>query len=106
MLNDTLIYKLNKSFVSSISTNSNAIKRFLELYLSLGRIASAEEVCRTDIIMPAMESIMNENHLGNCKDGLNELYSQCYKFLQEDLKHLFQAAAEQNNEYNHYNYSY
>lgn len=93
---------LNKSFVSSISTNSNAIKRFLELYLSLGRIKSAEEVCRTEIIMPAMESILNENYLSNCKDGLNELYSRCCTFIQEDLKHLLQAAAEHNNEYNSY----
>lgn len=105
-MNDLLVHKLNKSFVSSISTNSSTIKRFLELYLSLGRISSAEEVCQTDIIMPAMESKVNENYLENCKDGLNELYSQCYKFLQEDLKHLLQAAAEQNNEYNSNNYLY
>lgn len=97
-----MIKKLNKSFVSSILINSNVIKQILELYLSLGRIKSAEEVCRTDVIMPAMKSVLNETYLGNCKDGLNELYNHCYRFLQEDLKHLFQAAAEQNNEYNFY----
>lgn len=91
--------KLNKSFVSSVSTNENAVKRFLELYLSLGNITAAEDVCRIDIITPAVKSILNESYLKSCKDGLKELYRQCYAFLQEDLKYLLQAAAEQNNKY-------
>lgn len=99
MLNDLLIKKLNKAFVSSVSTNKIAVKRFLELYLSLGIIKSAEEVCRTDIITPAIESIVNENYLRNCKDGLKELYNECYAFLKNDMKYLLQAAAEQNKEY-------
>lgn len=82
-----------------MSTNANTVKRLLELYLSLGRIKSAEDICQTDVIKPVMESILNENYLRNCKGGLNGLYNQCYAFLQEDLKHLLQAAAEQNNEY-------
>lgn len=75
------------------------MKCFLELYLSLGRIKAAEDVCRIDVITPAMTSILNENYLKSCKDGLKEVYSQCYTFLQDDLKHLLQAAAEQNNKY-------
>lgn len=98
-MNDSLINKLNNQFVSSISTNANTVKRFLELYLSLGRIKSAENVCQTDIIKPVMESKLNENYLRNCEGGLKELYNQCYAFLQGDLKHLLQAAAEQNYEY-------
>ncbi|VVC32810.1 COG complex component, COG2, C-terminal,Conserved oligomeric Golgi complex, subunit 2, N- [Cinara cedri] len=98
MLNNSLINKLNKTFVSSISTDANTLKQFLELYLSLGKIKSAENVCRTDIIRPAIESILNERYLWSCNGGLKELYSQCYAFLQEDLKYLLQAAAEQNNE--------
>lgn len=94
--------KLNKAFVSSVSNNKNTVKCFLELYLSLGRIKSAEEVCQTDIIIPAMETILNETSLRSCKNGLDGLYSQCYTFLQEDLKHLLQAAAEENNKYNFY----
>lgn len=99
MLNDLLMKKLNKGFVSSVSTDVNAVKHFLELYLSLGRITYAEDICRTDIVTPAMKSILNENNLQNCKDGLKELYSQCYTFLQEDFKNLLQAAEEQNNAY-------
>jgi len=91
--------KLNEAFVSSVSTNANAVKCFLELYLSLGRITNAEDVCRTEVVTPAMKSILNENYLRSCKDGLKELYSQCYSFLQVDLKHLLQAAKEQNNVY-------
>jgi len=102
MLNDLLISKLNEAFVSSVSTNANAVKRFLELYLSLGRITYAEDVCRTEVVTPAMKSILNENYLRSCKDGLKELYSQCYTFLQVDLKHLLQAAEEQNNVYASY----
>lgn len=98
--------KLNEAFVSSMSTNKNTVKRFLELYLSLGRIKSAEEVCQTDIILPAMETILNEPSLRNCKNGLDGLYSQCYIFLQEDLKHLLQAAAEENNKYNFHFFFY
>lgn len=99
MLSDLIIKKLNKAFVSSISTNTNTVKSFLELYLSLGKIKSAEDVCRTDIITPSIESIINENYLRSCKDGLKELYNKCYAFLQNDMKYLLQAAAEQNNEY-------
>lgn len=99
MLNDLLINKLNKLFVSSVSTNANTMKRFLELYLSLGRIKAAEDVCRTDIVIPAMESILNESYLRGCKGGLKDLYNQCYAFLQEDLKLLLKVAAEQNIEY-------
>jgi len=99
MLNDLLMSKLNEAFVSSVSTNANAVKCFLELYLSLGRTTYAEDVCRTEVVTPAMKSILNENYLRSCKDGLKELYSQCYEFLQVDLKHLFQAAEEQNNMY-------
>lgn len=91
--------KLNKSFASSVSTNASTVKCFLEMYLSLGKIKSAEDVCRVDIITPAMESILNENYLRSCNSGLKELFSQCYIFLQEDLKHLLQASAEQNNKY-------
>jgi len=69
------------------------------MYLSLGKIKTAEDVCRVDIITPAMESILNENYLRSCNSGLKELFSQCYVFLQEDLKHLLQASAEQNNKY-------
>ncbi|CAI6362754.1 unnamed protein product [Macrosiphum euphorbiae] len=97
MLNDLLMSKLNEAFVSSVSTNANAVKCFLELYLSLGRTTYAEDVCRTEVVTPAMKSILNENYLRSCKDGLKELYSQCYEFLQVDLKHLLQAAEEQNN---------
>ncbi|XP_022183512.1 conserved oligomeric Golgi complex subunit 2 isoform X1 [Myzus persicae] len=96
-LNGLLMSKLNEAFVSSVSTNANAVKRFLELYLSLDRITYAEDVCRTEVVTPAMRSILNENYLRSCKDGLRELYSQCYAFLQVDLKHLLQAAEEQNN---------
>lgn len=99
MLNDSLINKLNQELVSSVGTKTNTIKRLLELYLSLGRTKSAENVCQTDVIKPVMESILNENYLKNCKGGLKELYNQCYAFLQGDLKHLLQAAADQNNEY-------
>lgn len=99
MLNNLLINKLNNTFVSSMLTNANTVKQCLELYLSLGRVKSAEDICRTDIIKPAMESILNERYLWSCKGGLKELYNQCFKFLREDLKHLLQAAAEQNNEY-------
>lgn len=91
-----MINKLNKAFVSSVSTNAIEIKLFLELYLSLGKIKYAENVCRTDIFIPAMESILNESHLRSCKNGLKELYDQCYAFIEENLKHLLQAAAEQN----------
>lgn len=94
--------KLNKSFISSVTTNKNTVKCFLELYVSLGRIKSAEKVCQTDIIIPAMEVILNEPSMRNCKNGLKELYSQCYIFLEEELKHLLQAAAEQNKEYDFY----
>lgn len=85
-----------------MSTNANTVKRFLELYLSLGKIKSAEDVCRTDIVRPAMESILNERYLWSCQGGLKELYTHCYAFLQEDLKHLLQAASEQNKEYGLY----
>lgn len=94
-----MINKLNNAFVSSVSTNPTEIKLFLELYLSLGKIKSAEDVCRTDIFIPAMKSILNEKHLRSCENSLQELYNQCYAFLEENLKHLLQAAAEQNNEY-------
>lgn len=67
--------------------------------MSLGCIKAAEDVCRIDIITPAMKLLLYESYLRSCKDGLKELYSQCYAFLQEDLKYLLQAAAEQNNEY-------
>lgn len=97
MLNNLLINKLNEAFVSSVSTNTNTVKRFLELYLSLGKITYAEDVCRTDVVTPALKSILNENYLRSCKDGLRELYSHCYEFLQKDLKYLLQAAEEQNN---------
>ncbi|XP_026805034.1 conserved oligomeric Golgi complex subunit 2 [Rhopalosiphum maidis] len=97
MLNNLLMNRLNEAFVSSISTNANMVKRFLELYLSLGRITYAEDVCRTDVVTPKLRSILNENYLRSCKDGLIELYSHCYAFLQEDLKYLLQAAEEQNN---------
>lgn len=99
-MNDLFENKLNKAFISSVSTNTNTVKRFLELYLSLGKIKLAEDVCRTDIITPAMKNILNETYLRSCKDGLKELYSQCLAFLQEDLKYLLQAALQQNNEYN------
>lgn len=99
-MNDLLVKKLNKAFISSVSTNTYTVKCFLELYLSLGKIELAEDVCRTDIVMPAMKTILNENYFRNCKDGLKELYSQCLRFLQEDLKYLLQAAVQQNNEYN------
>lgn len=89
--------RLNEAFVSSVSTNANMVKRFLELYLSLGRITYAEDVCRTDVVTPKLRSILNENYLRSCKDGLIELYSHCYAFLQEDMKYLLQAAEEQNN---------
>lgn len=102
MLNDLLMSKLNEAFVSSVSINANAVKRFLELYLSLGRLTYAENVCRTEVVTPAMKSILNENYLQSSKDGLKELYSQCYTFLQVDLKHLLQAAEEQNNVYASY----
>jgi hypothetical protein len=91
--------KLNQVFVSSVATKKNTMKRLLEMYLSLGRIKSAENICQVDIIKPVMESILNENYLRNCKGGLKELYNQCYTFLQGDLKNLLQAAADQNNEY-------
>lgn len=80
-------------------TNASTVKRFLEMYLSLGKIQSAEDVCRIDIIIPAMETILNENYLRSCNNDLKELFSQCYTFLQKDLKYLLQAAAIQNNEY-------
>lgn len=99
MLNNLLIKKLNKTFVSSMTSNVNTVKQFLELYLSLGKIKFAEDVCQTDIVRPAMESILNERYLWSCQGGLKELYSQCYTFLKENLKYLLQAAAEQNNEY-------
>lgn len=82
--------------MSSVSTNANTVKCFLELYLSLGRITYAEDVCKTEVVTAAMKSILNENYLRSCKDGLKDLYSQCYAFLQVDLKHLLQAAKEQN----------
>lgn len=82
-----------------MSTNASTMKCFLELYLSLGEIKSAENVCQTEIVIPAMESILNESYLRGCKGGLKDLYSQCYTFLQEDLKFLLDAAAEQNIEY-------
>ncbi|XP_016657618.1 conserved oligomeric Golgi complex subunit 2 [Acyrthosiphon pisum] len=97
MLNDLLMSKLNEAFVSSVSTNANVVKCFLELYLSLGRTTHAEDVCKTEVVTPAMKSILNENYLRSCKDGLKDLYSQCYELLQVDLKHLLQAAEEQNN---------
>lgn len=82
-----------------MSIDASTMKCFLEMYLSLGKIKSAEDVYRIDIIIPAMESILNENYLRRCNNDLKELYSKCYAFLQEDLKHLLQAAAQQNNEY-------
>jgi len=89
--------KLNKAFVSSVLTKTNEVKHFLGLYLSLDKIKSAEDICRIDIILPAMEAILNERYLHNCNDDLKELYSHCNEFLQEDLKYLLEAAAEQNN---------
>lgn len=83
-----------------MSESTNAVKHFLKLYLSLGKTKLAEDVCRSDIITPAMETILNEKYLQSCKNDLKEIYSQCYAFLLNDLKYLLQAAAEENNEYN------
>lgn len=97
-----MINKLNKGFetiVSSKSTCESEVKRFLELYTTLGRINCAEGICRTVIMAPAMKSILNESYLRSCNNGLIELYSHCSDFLQKDLNILLKATAEHNKEY-------
>ncbi|XP_050425340.1 conserved oligomeric Golgi complex subunit 2 isoform X2 [Adelges cooleyi] len=93
---DLLITNLNRMFIASLKTNSKTVRRYLELYLSLGRIKSAEDVCRSEMIAPKIASLLNENNLVNCNDGLNSLYNKSNDFLLHDLKNLLEAAVELN----------
>ncbi|KAL6266886.1 hypothetical protein P5V15_003714 [Pogonomyrmex californicus] len=80
---------LNELFLACIhEKNSSLAIRCLRVYLTLDKIASAEELVRHELVRPLIYNVVNENNLQTDPLGLQSIYHRLLNILNVELKQL------------------
>lgn len=83
---------LNKLFVRSVLEKElKTLIRCLRIYVTLDKIGVAEEVVKSRIVRPAVQSIADENKLQSEPHGLQGIYCKLENILDEDLKDILKV---------------
>ncbi|EZA51235.1 Conserved oligomeric Golgi complex subunit [Ooceraea biroi] len=80
---------LNELFLACIQEkNSNLAIRCLRIYLTLDKIANAEELVRYELVRPLVYNVINEENLQSDPLGLHNIYQRLLDILNVELKQL------------------
>lgn len=80
---------LNELFLACIQEkNSNLAVRCLRIYVTLDKMANAEELVRYELVRPLIYNVVNEDNLQTDPLGLQNIYQKLLNILNVELKQL------------------
>lgn len=83
---------LNDLFINCIrEKNSVLLVRCLRIYLTLDKTYEAERIVQTNVVIPAVQDIINQQTLQKDPQELKGLFIRLEKVLDEQLKELLEA---------------
>lgn len=87
MLHSSLMTKIQSHFLTAfVADNVDALQLCLRMYCTLNECRSAEELVRTNIVAPYMQTVISESALQNCPAGLHGIYRQILHFITTRLQ--------------------
>ncbi|XP_058802585.1 conserved oligomeric Golgi complex subunit 2 [Phymastichus coffea] len=94
-LDECLKKSLSSLLIAYVNRNETAsLIRCLRIYVSLDKVADAEEVVRKKIVVPAVENIISEHTFQNDPLGLKGTYQKLEKVLDNILRELLELTLQ------------